>query len=290
MDKTHKETWDKLREAILSGVLPDHNGNLLPEDTPLADKIILLELARETALVNGTDLHGLETRRDFAEWIADRRPDPTRDQWMWLYCNIGVRHPVLTVDKVVSILAGRDALLPFLRSAPDLRFVATYEKFFEEETAADPVELPYANLEEAIQNDVPAKLAIFRVMCRDVTNEQLLARAWALKKPAVTCSLLKKWPPEQKTPQLIKALRDWPKPEELLAQAVESFGPEIASWHDDYGNGFFWYLYTCNRPVSKAMIDALSDEIIATWETQNHYGLAPSDLWKRYRAGLSLQD
>ena len=37
--------------------------------------------------------------------------------------------------------------------------------------------------------------------------------------------------------ETFKALRDWTKPEELLVKAVESFGPDIASWHDDYGNG-----------------------------------------------------
>ena len=42
-----KKTWENLRDAVLSGILPDHKGNLLPEDTPLADKIILLELARD---------------------------------------------------------------------------------------------------------------------------------------------------------------------------------------------------------------------------------------------------
>ena len=290
MTETPKEMWNELRDAVLSGILPNHNGNLLPATVSQTDRIILQELARETALVNGIDLHGLETRKDFAEWVGDRRPDPTREQWLWLYRNIGVRHPILSVDEAVGMMAGRDALLPFLRSAPDLRFVAAYEKFFEVETTADSVELPYASLEEAIRNDVPAKLDILRIMCRNITNEQLLARASVLEKPAVVCSLLKKQPPEQRVPALIKILRRWNKPEELLSLAVNAFGPEIASWRDEYGNGFFWYLYARNQPVSELMVEALSDEIIATWEMPNRYGIAPADIWKWYRQGLSCRE
>ena len=261
-----KKTWETLRDAVLSGIIPDHDGNLLPEDTPFADKIILLELARETTIASGLDLAELENRKDFAEWSAERRPDPTWHEWIWLYRQIGARHPFLTVEKVVGIMAGRDALLPFLRSAPDPRLVECYEKFFEGDVEDEPInELPYPQLEDALENDVPAKLEIYRIMCRTVTDEQLLARAVSLEKPAVTSSILKKLPPDQKIPQLIKALRDWNKPEELLVKAVESFGPDIASWHDDYGNGFFWYLYARDQPVSKAMVDALSDELIASW-------------------------
>lgn len=282
-----KKTWNDLRDAVLSGIIPGHEGNLLPEDTPLADKIILLELARETALVNGINLHGLEMRKDFTEWTADRRPDPTWDQWLWLYSKIGARHPHLTVDEAVGIMAGRDALLPFLRSAPDLRLVECYEKFFEGDAKDELIdELPYPQLEEAIKYDLPAKLRIFHIMCRSVTDEQLLARAVSLEKPAITCALLNKLPPEKKTTSLIKTLRHWPKPEELLAQAVESFGSDIASWRDDYGNGFFWYLYARDQPVSKVMVDALPDEIVASWEQPNRFGITAADLWPYYREGL----
>jgi|GEM_PF-5411654 len=293
MDETPKDAWDRLREAIRGGVLPDHNGDLLPKNVEQTDRIILLELARETAIADGMGLDPLRPYHDFAQWSGDRRPDPTPGQWQWLYRNIGVRHPFLSVDKVVGMMAGRDALLPFLRSAPDLRFVVSYEKFFEEEPATDStdsVELPYAQLEDAIKNDAPAKLAIFRVMSRNVTAEQLLARAVALEKPAVVCSLLKTQPSEQCVPALTRILRHWTKPEELLSLAVKAFGPELAAWHDEYGNGFFWYLYACSRPVSKAMVAALSDEIIATWETPNRYGIVPSDLWAYYRTGPSLSD
>ena len=285
-----KKTWDDLRDAVLSGVLPDHEGNLLPEDTPLVDRIILLELARETVIASGLDLSLLESRKDFMDWIAERRPDPTRDQWVWLYRQIGARHPHLTVDEAVGIMAGRDALLPFLRSAPDLRLVECYEKFFEGDEEGESVKLPYPNLEEALAQDSPAKLCIYRIMSRRITDEQLRARAVSLGKPAVTCSLLNKLPQEQKIPSLIKTLRYWTKPEELLAQAVESFGPDIALWRDDYGNGFFWYLYARNKPVSKVMIDALSDEIVASWEQPNRFGVAASDLWPYYREGLHLPD
>ena len=280
----NKKTWKTLRDAVLSGILPDHDGCLLPGDTPLPDKIILLELARETAIASGLDLANLENRKDFAEWVGERRPDPTRDEWLWLYSKIGVRHPILSVDEVVGIMAGRDALLPFLRSAPDLRLVECYEKFFEEDGEDEPIdELPYPQLEEAVKNDVPAKLGIYRLLCRNITDNQILARSISLEKPAVTCSLLKKLPPMPRIQKLIMILRRWDKPEELLVKAVESFGPDIASWHDDYGNGFFWYLYARNQPVSKAMIDTLPDEVIASWEQPNRFGIAASDLWPYYR-------
>ena len=289
--KDIKKNWDDLRNAVLSGIIPDYDGNLLPEDTPLADKIILLELARETTIASGLDLAELENRKDFAEWSAERRPDPTWHEWIWLYRQIGARHPFLTVEKVVGIMAGRDALLPFLRSAPDPRLVECYEKFFEGDAEDEPIkELPYPQLEETIKSDAPAKLRILHIMCRSATDEQLLARAVSLEKPAVTCSLLNKLPQEQKIPSLIKTLRYWTKPEELLVKAVESFGPDIASWHDDYGNGFFWYLYACNQPVSEVMVDALPDEIVASWEQPNRFGIAASDLWLYYREGLHLPD
>ena len=285
-----KKTWETLRNAVLSGILPDHDGSLLPGDIPLADKIILLELARETAIASGLDLANLENRKDFAEWVGKRRPDPTRDEWLWLYSKIGVRHPILSVDEVVGIMAGRDAQLPFLRSAPDLRLVECYEKFFEEDGEDEPVELSYPNLEEAIAEDSPAKLRIYQLLCRNITDSRLLNRAVSLKKPAVIGSLLKNWPSEQRIQKLVKILRHWDKPEELLVKAVESFGPEIASWHDDCGNGFFWYLYARDQPVSEAMVDALSDEIVASWEQPNRFGIKASDLWPYYREGLHLPD
>ena len=127
-------------------------------------------------------------------------------------------------------------------------------------------------------------------MCRTVTDEQILARAVSLEKPAVTSSILKKLPPDQKIPQLIKILRHWEKPEELLDKAVESFGPEIVSWHDDYGNGFFWYLYARNQPVSEAIVDVLPDEIVASMKQPNRFGVSASDLWLYYREGPHLPD
>ena len=290
MADTMKELWDELREEILSGVIPNRKGNLLPKTSSQTEQIILLELAREAAISDGMALAELQERHDFAEWVGDRRPDPSRDQWLWVYHNIGVRHPKLDVDKVVGIMAGRDALLPFLRSAPDLRFVECYEKFVCEKTDDDAAELPYPQLEEAIKSDIPAKLDIFRIMCRNVADEELLTRAVYLKKPAVVCALLKKMSPEQAIPMLIKKLRHWKDPEKLIIKAVESFGADLAAWRDDFGNGFFWYLYARDQPVSKARIDALPDEVIATWEQPNRYGITAYDLWKYYRAGLQLPE
>ena len=286
-----KNTWDALRNAVLSSIIPDYDGNLLPEDTPLVDKIILLELARETAIDNGLSLAALESRKDFAEWVADRRPDPTREQWMWLYRNIGPRHQDVNADTILGIMAGRDALLPFLRSAPDSCLVECYEKFFEgDEENVVIGKLPYPQLEDAIKEDSSAKLGILRIMNRNVTDEDLMLRAVELEKPAVVCSLLKSLSPERQLPKLIKILRHWSKREELLAKVVESFGDDLlASWHDEYGNGFFWYLYAHENPVSPAMIQALPDAVIAaTFERPNRYRIAPSDLWRFYREGLNL--
>ena len=296
MTENAKNTWDELQAAVLSGVLPNHGGDLLPDDLSDADRIILLEMARDTSVTHGIPLTALAGRQDFAEWVGERRPDTTVDQWLWLYRKIGVRRPNLSVDEIVGIMAGRDALLPFLRTAPDLRLVECYEKFLEddvedeavEEGEEDPNELPYPLLEDAVRNDDPAKLTIFLAICRAVSVEQILPRAVSLEKPAVTCKLLESLPSEQHVPGLVRALRRWGRPEELLRRAVESFEDELAAWHDDYGNGFFWYLYARNQPVSEAMIDALPEKVITTWEHPNRYGIAPADLWRYYRTALQL--
>lgn len=287
MTETPKEMWNELRDAVLSGILPNHNGNLLPATVSQTDRIILQELARETALVNGIDLHGLETRKDFAEWVGDRRPDPTREQWLWLYRNIGARHPNIELHDAIGIMAGRDALLPFLRFSPDLRFVECYERFFEDDMDDDALKpLPYPDVENIVIDDSSLKLRFIRGTFHSITDAQLLARAVTLEKPKVTCYLLERLPSEQRFPRLTKVLRYWSKPEELLCEAVKSFGSELASWRDEYGNGFFWYLYARNQPVSESMIEALSDEIIATWELPNRYGIAPVDIWNWYRVGM----
>jgi hypothetical protein len=81
-------------------------------------------------------------------------------------------------------------------------------------------------------------------------------------------------------------MRYWEHPAELLRLCVKHFGDKIAAWHDEYGNAFFWYLYISNHPVTPEIIDALSPEIIETFETVNCYGISPSDIWYWYRQGM----
>ena len=52
MADTMKELWDELREEILSGVIPNRKGNLLPKTSSQTEQIILLELAREKGLTH----------------------------------------------------------------------------------------------------------------------------------------------------------------------------------------------------------------------------------------------
>lgn len=281
------EIVPKLKTFVQSGLFAQKDGLILPETFSIADKIILLELTLKIALENAVDCSALQGYSDFAEWVYPRRPDPTRDQWIWLLQNIGVRHQKLSVDEVCGIMVGRDALLPFMTFAPDLRLQECYEKFFKVPAEDDgSSSLPYPNLEEAIINDAPAKVNIYRLMCRNVTDEQILNRAVCLQKPAVVISLLKKLPSDMKVRKLIKFLRGWTTPEILLNNAIQEFSNDLNSWNDEYGNSFFWYLYSLPNLVSKNMVDLLPEELLCAFDLPNCYGISPEDVWKYYRAEL----
>ena len=164
-----------------------------------------------------------------------------------------------------------------------------YEKFFEKQAEDDDSSpLPYPNLEEAVNNDAPVKVNIYRLMCRNVTDEQIINRAVFLQKTAIVCSLLKNLTLDQRLTSLIKLLRYWQKPEDLLQTAVKEFGKDLASWTDEYGNKFFWYLYSLPVPVSQEMIDILPDEIFTSFEQPNCYGISPADQWQYYRKGSTF--
>ena len=285
------EMLPKLQTFVQSGLFSNYGKRILPESFSIADKITLLEFVRKTAIENHYDCTPLRKAPDYAEWIDQRRPDPSRDQWLWLFQNIGARHQILSVDEVCGIMAGRDALLPFLSFAPDIRLQKHYEKFFG--TAVeddDPSPLPYPNLEEAINNDAPGKVSIYRLMCRNVTDEQILNRVVCLQKPAVVISLLKKLPSDMKVRKLIKVLRGWTTPKILLNQAIQEFSNDLNSWKDEYGNSFFWFLYSLPNPVSKNMVDLLPEELLCVFDHPNCYGISPEDLWLYYRKGILLPE
>lgn len=288
-DTLRCEIVQKLQTFVQSGLFAQQGDLILPETFSIADKVILLELTRKIALKNAVDCSALQGYSDFAELVYQRRQDPSREQWLWLFQNIGARHQILSVDEVCGIMAGRDALLPFLSFAPDIRLQKHYEKFFVDATEDDdPSPLPYPNLEEAINNDAPGKVKIYSLMCRNVTDKQILNRAVFLQKPHVVSSLLRNMPESQQVPMLIKIIRDWEHPEELLRICMESFGEKIAKWRDEYGNVFFWYLYGRNFPVTQELINALSAEVIETFETQNAYGISPCGIWLWYRQGITF--
>ena len=283
------EMLPKLQSFVQSGLFANYGKPILPESFSIADKVTLLEFVRKTAIENHYDCTPLRKAPDYAEWIDQRRQDPSREQWLWLFQNIGARHQILSVDEVCGIMAGRDALLLFLSFAPDIRLQKHYEKFFMDATEDDdPSPLPYPNLEEAINNDAPGKVKIYSMMCRNVTDKQILNRAVFLQKPHVVSSLLRNMPESKQVPMLIKIIRDWEHPEELLRICLESFGEKIAKWRDEYGNVFFWYLYGRNFPVTQELINALSAEVIETFETQNAYGISPCDIWLWYRQGITF--
>ena len=95
-------------------------------------------------------------------------------------------------------------------------------------------------------------------------------------------------PEPKQVPILIKIIRDWEHSAELLRICMESFGEKIAQWLDEYGNVFFWYIYSRIFPVTQEIINALSAEVIETFETKNAYGISPCDIWEWYRQGITF--
>ena len=262
-------------------------------------KIIWMETLRQFALEHGDDLSVLESYTDFREYAGERRPDPSRDQWLWLYSQIREFHQrcdglrdqnryaridvVPLIKMFVNIMARRDAFLPFFAFVPDK---AVWDKYHALTTPGQPQKItypfPYPNLEAAINADAPAKVAIFKFMCGDVTDEEIFERAVDLEKGAVVASMLKNATFDRILEILLDAYTNWEDPTPLFEHILPQWENEIAAWRDPWGNSFFWYL--CRRPkFSMDIVRYLPPKILATIETENLYGISPKDLWAFYR-------
>ena len=265
-------------------------GNKRPHDNLLIssyelkeeEKIVWLEKLRHVALGHAKDLSLLEPYKDFQKYALERRPDPTRGEWLWLYSQIGERHDNLSIQEIVEIMMCRDAFLPFFDSIPDRNLWEWFHERPKLDETADESTIPYQGLEAAIQEDAPGKVAITKLMCRNVTDEEILNRAIALGKSAVVASLFPNVPMGQLLELLFKAHASWENPAPLLNRVLNLREDHIAAWRDPWGNGFFWHLY--RRPVlSMDIIRGLPPKVLATFETKNRYGISPKDLWNDYR-------
>jgi len=274
------QAWD----AVANGASVPKDHLLTPERIDRDMQIVWLEKLRQFALAQAGDLTLLEPFEDFRELVGERRPEPTLDQWLWLYTQVGARRWNQNKTDSIGIMAGRDALLPFLASIPDKKL---WDQHADKKTGNTP--LPYQGLEDANVADAPAQLTIFRMMCRGASDDDVLNRAIHLQKIVIIRSMFKTLPPTRKVETLIAAHTEWEDPAELF-QLLTEYESEIATWRDPWGNGFFWYLY--RRPVlEKKIIHSLPKKIMETFVVKNIYGFAPEDLWIYYRPNaFSLQD
>ena len=256
---------------------------LVPEECDESDKIIWLERIRQFALEHGGNLSVLEPYVDFRSYAWERRPDPTWDQWIWLYQQIGAYRGTHSMRVVIPIMACRDALLPFLASVPNKDIEDDYKEFFSmEQPEWSDTPFPYPNLEEAFQRDASAEVELLQIMCHGVSKEAILNRAIKMKKGSVVATMLKNAPIDKVIKILIGIHANWQDPASSFDHILPQREDEIAAWRDPWGNGFFWYLY--RRPVlSLDIIRGLPPKVLATFETKNRYGISPKDLWNDYR-------
>ena len=256
---------------------------LLPEEISVEDKIIWLERIRQFALEHGGNLSVLEPYVDFRSYAWERRPDPTWDQWIWLYQQIGAYRGTHSMRVVIPIMACRDALLPFLASVPNKDIEDEYKEFFSvEQPDCSDIPFPYPNLEEAFQRDASAEVELLQIMCHGVSKEAILNRAIGMEKGSVVAAMLKNAPIDKVIEILIGIHATWQNPASSFDHILPQREDEIAAWRDPWGNGFFWYLY--RRPVlSLDIIRGLPPKVLATFETKNRYGISPKDLWNDYR-------
>ena len=273
------EAWEHI---VAAGDHRPRDKRLLPEELDVTEKIVWLERLRQFALDHNGDLAILEPYKDYQDYALSRRPDPTWDQWIWLYQQIGERHRMISLHDAVQIMAGRDALLPFLETIPDRSFWDMYKSMLSPEQYEESDNpFPYPDLEAAFQADAPERMELLQMMCRNVSNEAILNRAVAEEKTAIVEFKLKTVPIEQKIQILTAAHASWDDPAPLFRRFLPMFKDEIAAWRDPWGNGFFWYLY--RRPdLSRSLIEHLPKKVLETFGTKNHYGVSPADVWKDY--------
>ena len=141
---------DAWEHVVSVGDLRPRDNRLLPEGCDESAEIIWLERLRQFAVEHGGDLTILESYKDYQVYALPRRPDPTWDQWIWLYQQIGARHRKMSLHDAVQIMACRDALLPFLKTIPDFVLWDEYTLLLslEQYEGPDPP-FPYPNLEAA---------------------------------------------------------------------------------------------------------------------------------------------
>ena len=246
-------------------------------------EIIWLERFRQCALDHCGNLSILKPYVDFQYYVENARPDPTRSEWIWMYSQIAEHACDELFRDLVRIMACRNALLPFLESIPDKEFSDAYYQIITPCLKKDSVPaISYQGLEAAIQEDTPSKVAISKMLCRHVTDEEILNRAIAVGKGAVVATMLGDAPVDRIVEVLIMAHTNWENPTPLFERLLPQYEDEIAAWRDPRGNGFFWYLY--RRPtLSVDIIKSLPPKVFATIEVKNRYGISPKDLWCFYR-------
>lgn len=261
---------------------------LLPYELNETEKTVCMEKIRHTVLNNGGDPAILKPYADFKGYAAKRRTDPTRGEWIWLYSQIVERHLNVSFQELVGIMACRDAFIPFFESIPNRMYYITFQQIFTQGQPTDSSSpIAYQSLEAAIQEDAPAKVLITKMLCRNVTDEEILNRAIALGKSAVVTSMLSSISTERIIKILTEAHTNWENPASLFERLLPQHEDEIAAWRDPWGNSFFWYLY--RRPfLSRSIIEGLPPKILATFETKNRYELSPEDLWTYFRPSPTM--
>lgn len=262
---------------------------LLPHELDEIGKIVCMEIIRHAVLKNGGDLAILKPYVDFKVYAGKRRADPTRKEWIWLYSQIVERHLNISFQELVGIMACRDAFIPFFESIPNRMFYISFRQqiFTRGQLTCSLFPIAYQPLEAAIQEDAPAKVMITKMLCRNVTDEEILNRAIELGKSAVIASMTKTTSIDRIINILITVHTRCENPVPLFERLLPQHEDEIAGWRDPWGNGFFWYLY--RRPLlSRSIIEGLPPKILATFETKNRYELSPEDLWTYFRPSPTM--